>query len=80
MVEMMQDLILDLYSDPALKERFMADPASVMKEHGVVVPEGVDLCAVEDTAEIRHIVLPYIAPGAAPKLEEIEQRASKIII
>jgi hypothetical protein len=77
---MMEDLILDLYSDPELKQRFMADPAAVMKERGVAVSEGVALRAVEDTADLRHIVLPYIAPGTTPTLEEIEQRASKIIL
>lgn len=80
MANTMQDLILDLHSDPELKLRFMADPAAVMKERGVAVPDGIDLLAVEDTETVRHIVLPYPAPGTVASLEEIEQRASKKLI
>ncbi len=80
MEKMMEDLVFDLYSDPELKKRFMADPAAVMKERGVKVPDGVSLRAVEDTETVRHIVLPYPAPSTAASLQEIEQRASKIII
>jgi hypothetical protein len=73
-------LILDLYSDPELKKRFLADPAVVMKERGVTVPEEVILKAVEDSPTVRHIILPYLKPGEKSSMEEIEQRASKIII
>lgn len=80
MANVMQDLFLDVYSDPELKKRFMTGPAAVMKERGVAVPEGISLRAVEDTEKVRHIVIPYPAPGKVATLEEIEQRASKIII
>jgi len=80
MTDMMEDLVFDLYSNPELKQRFMADPAGVMKDRGVVVPDDVSLRVVEDTETVRHIVLPYPDPGAVAKVEEIEQRVSKITV
>jgi len=79
MSKLMEDLVFDLYGDPQLKRRFIADPAAVMKERGVTAPEGVNLRAVEDSESIRHIVLPYIAPSEVPSLEEVERRVSKIV-
>ncbi|MEI6530953.1 MAG: nitrile hydratase subunit alpha [bacterium] len=80
MTDMMEDLVFDLYSNPELKQRFMGDPAGVMKERGVVVPDDVSLRVVEDTETVRHIVLPYPDPGEVAKVEEIEQRVSKITV
>ncbi|MCX5976233.1 MAG: nitrile hydratase subunit alpha [Coprothermobacterota bacterium] len=75
-----EELILELNSDPDLKKRFLENPAAMLKERGLEIPPEVTLRVMEDTPDVRHIVIPYIAPGASTTLEEIEQRASKIIL
>jgi hypothetical protein len=75
-----EDLILESYTDPDLKKRFLENPIAMLKERGVEIPPEIILRVVEDTPEVRHIILPYIVPGVSPSLEEIEQRASKIFI
>ena len=46
------------WSDAALKERLTADPAAVLREHGIEVPYDVELRVVEDSPGVRHLVLP----------------------
>jgi hypothetical protein len=51
-------LVARAWSDEALKERLMDDPRSVLEEFGIDVPADVELRVVEDTDEVRHLVLP----------------------
>ncbi|HLJ11756.1 MAG TPA: NHLP leader peptide family RiPP precursor [Planctomycetaceae bacterium] len=51
-------LVARAWSDESLKERLIADPATVLRENGIEVPYDVELKVVEDTAEVRHLVLP----------------------
>src|SRR5579864_2776164 len=53
-------IVARVWSDEDFKERFMLDPRGVLVEHGLDVPEGVDIKVLEDTAKLRHIVLPPI--------------------
>ena len=50
------------WKDEALKARFMADPASVLAEYDMPVPEGMDVKVVENADDCVHITLP--APPA----------------
>ena len=50
------------WKDEALKARFMADPKAVLKEHGLDVPDGMDVKVVENADDCVHITLP--APPA----------------
>lgn len=74
------ELYLKFASDPELRKRFLKEPKVVLAEHGIHVPDGMGLAIVEDSATIRHLVLPYFSPGEDMILEEIGQRQSKIII
>ncbi|MEI6310402.1 MAG: NHLP leader peptide family natural product precursor [bacterium] len=76
----MDDLIMSLNSDPELKRRFLAEPAAVLVERGIPLPAGVSLKVLEDRDDLRHIVLPFAKPWGQANLEDLEQRASKIII
>ena len=51
-------LVSEAWSDEDLKQRLIADPANVLQEHGIEVPEGIELKVMEDTDEVRHLVLP----------------------
>ena len=50
------------WKDEDLKARFMADPKAVLKEHGLDVPDGIDVKVVENADDCVHITLP--APPA----------------
>ena len=56
------DLFAACWKDEPLKARFMADPKAVLKEHGLDVPDGIDVKVVENADDCVHITLP--APPA----------------
>jgi nitrile hydratase alpha subunit len=45
--------------DPVFKNRLIHDPALVLREYGIDVPEGVELRVVEDTDDVIHLHLPF---------------------
>ena len=55
-------LFAKCWKDEALKARLMADPKAVLKEHGLDVPDGIDVKVVENADDCVHITLP--APPA----------------
>ena len=56
------ELFAACWRDEALKARFMADPKAVLKEHGLDVPDTLDVKVVENADDCVHITLP--APPA----------------
>ncbi len=46
------------WKDEALKARFLADPKTVLAEHGLDVPDGIDVKIVENADDCVHITLP----------------------
>ena len=42
------------WKDEALKARFMADPKAVLKEHGLDVPDNLDVKVVENADDCVH--------------------------
>ncbi len=66
-------LVAEAWTDDGLKARLLEDPAGVLREYGVEVPFGVELRVVEDTPEIRHLVLP---PSPAGELADEELACS----
>ena len=59
------------WKDEALKARFMADPKAVLAEHGIDVPDGIDVNVVENTDNTVHITMP-VAPAGAGELSDEE--------
>jgi len=51
-------LVADAWADPALKKRLLENPAVVLKERGITVPEGVQVKVVEDSDKVEHLVIP----------------------
>src|SRR4051794_38529364 len=51
-------LVADAWADPALKKRLMDDPAKVLAERGISVPQGTQVKIVEDSANVTHLVIP----------------------
>jgi hypothetical protein len=44
--------------DKAFKSRLVANPATILKEAGMVVPEGLTIKVVENTEKVVYMVLP----------------------
>ena len=59
----MNTLIAACWKDDALKQRFLSDPHAVLAEHGMEVPEGVNVNVVENTDTTVHITLPAAPDG-----------------
>lgn len=53
-----QRIIAEAWADESFKRRLLADPASVLAQHGIVVEEGVELRVVEGDDQVRYLVLP----------------------
>lgn len=73
----MEDLVLELAGNKDLKQKFMTNPRGVLAERGISIPEGVTLKVLEDTANLRHIVLPHLSSKDKHAPQELEKRTSK---
>ena len=67
----MNTLIAACWKDDALKQRFLADPHAVLAEHGMDVPEGMNVNVVENSDNTVHITLP-VAPENKSALSDAE--------
>ena len=59
----MQKIIARCWEDEEFKKRLMADLAKILGAEGVNVPDGVSIRVVEDTEQVRTLIIP---PGALP--------------
>lgn len=51
-------IIAKAWADAAFKQRFIENPAEVLKAEGISVPDGMTLNVVENTPTCMHIILP----------------------
>jgi hypothetical protein len=63
------------WSDPAFKKRFVSDPAGAAKEFDIQIPEGIQIKVVEDTASVRHVILPARPSAQELSDEQLQQVA-----
>ena len=75
------ELFAECWKDDALKARFMADPKAVLAEHGMDVPDGVDVKVVENADDCVHITLPA-PPAASGELsdDDLEKAAGGFLV
>ena len=66
----LSELIATCLKDDALKQRFLADPHAVLSEHGMDVPEGMNVKVVENTDNCVHITFPLPPSGPATLSDE----------
>ncbi|MGV0760131.1 hypothetical protein V6768_12525 [Tistrella mobilis] len=55
---MLADLLRRAARDTALRDRLKADPAAVLAEAGLDVPDGCEVVVLEDRRDRMHLVLP----------------------
>lgn len=56
-------LVARAWSDEALKQRLLENPRTVLAEHGIEVAYDMELRVVEDSDQVRHLVLPASPSG-----------------
>ena len=61
------------WKDKTFKKRLLEDPHGALKDEGIKVPKGVRLKVVENTAKVRHMVIPK-KPRKPIKEEELSSR------
>ena len=69
------ELFAACWKDEALKQRFMSDPKAVLAEHGMDVPEGMNVNVVENSDNTVHITMP-MAPEGHHDLSDAELSAA----
>ena len=69
--------LMEVYSNPELKENFMNSPEKVLKEKGFKIPDGMKINVLEDTEKVTHFVLPYLNMDEIDNVEELEARNTK---
>ena len=60
-------VIAKAWADEEFKSRLLAEPAKVLREQGIAVPEGVEVRIVENTDKLVHFALP------APPSDELSE-------
>ncbi|MBI4797589.1 MAG: nitrile hydratase subunit alpha [Desulfarculus sp.] len=58
-------VVAKAWADEAYKKKLISDPAAVLRAEGIEAPEGAQINVVEDTAALRHLVLPAMPADAA---------------
>ena len=58
--EIFADIVARYYGDPDFKARLDANPAQVLREEGMEIPEGVTVKLLFNTDDMLNIVLPYV--------------------
>jgi hypothetical protein len=56
-------IVARAWSDEGLKSRLLSDPGTVMREHGLEPPAGVEIRVIEDSQGVRHYMLPASPSG-----------------
>ncbi|MEQ8170101.1 MAG: NHLP leader peptide family RiPP precursor [Candidatus Eremiobacterota bacterium] len=64
-------ILARVLKDEDFKKALIENPAEILsKEYDIKLPEGLTLKILEDTPEIKHVVLPCIEPPALEELSE----------
>jgi hypothetical protein len=56
-------IITKAWADEKFKARLLAEPAAVLKEEGIEVPEGITIKVLENTDKVTHVVIPLRSDG-----------------
>ena len=68
-------LVAQAWADEKLKQRLVKDPATILKEHGMEVPAGVEIRVVENTEKVAYLVIPAKPTGEVNELTSRQMKA-----
>ena len=71
----MARVLTEAWSDDAFKQRLLNAPAEVLREKGLEVPQDRELCAVEDTGKLMHLIIPPRPAGIELTDEQLDSVA-----
>lgn len=60
------DLMRRALTDQSVRSRLKSDPTTVLREHGVHVPDGATIHVHEPDERTAHLVLPVVRGGRSP--------------
>jgi len=60
------------WADEEFKARLLADPAAVLREEGLPIPQGIEVRAVENTDTVMYLTIPP-KPGEELSDEQLNQ-------
>jgi hypothetical protein len=72
-------LLVEVLSDQNLKKEFINNPKKVLKDRGFEIDENADFKVLEDTRNLKHVVIPFLNEADFENAEELEKRFSKIV-
>ncbi|MFP4547457.1 MAG: NHLP leader peptide family RiPP precursor [Fidelibacterota bacterium] len=76
----MSKLMMELYANPELKEEFLNNPKKVLAEKGIEYPEDQEIKVVEETENLKYIILPYMDDSSEISTESLERKMSKTVL
>ncbi|MEA3394319.1 MAG: NHLP leader peptide family RiPP precursor [Pseudomonadota bacterium] len=57
-IQKLNQIIAKCWSDTAFKTKLLANPVEVFKAEGLSMPQGVELCVLENSAALSYLVIP----------------------
>ncbi len=66
-------IVAKCWMDHDFKKTFVENPALILKDEGIMVPDGMKIRVLEDTKDLRSIILP-VKPEDLGQIEELEDR------
>ncbi len=61
------EIVAKAWEDDEYRNAFLNNPRKVLEEAGLELSQGVNIVPLEDTPELRHVILPYDTPFATYK-------------
>lgn len=74
-----QELLMQLYEDEELLHLLKTRPKEFMAANGIDYDEAAEYRVLEDSAEVRHIVIPHLVNVEVKSAEVLEERISKLL-
>jgi hypothetical protein len=73
-------LLIEILSDQNLKKEFINNPKKVLRDKGYEIDENADFRVLEDTKNLKHLVIPFVSEADFENGEELERRFSKRVL
>jgi hypothetical protein len=73
-------LLIEILSDQNIKKEFINNPKKVLLDRGIEIDENAEFKVLEDTKNLKHLVIPFLSEADFENVEELEKRFSKIVI
>jgi hypothetical protein len=68
-----EKIVARAWMDEVFRYRLLSDPARILRAEGASIPQGVEVRIVEDTENVRHVVLPL-----KPSIQELSEDQFKV--